>query len=63
MRWPWSIRQASVLTSDGGAAAAGLCERCNSVAIVWLNGRRLLCWDHYCEEMQRMCTIRPLRSE
>lgn len=43
--------QARTATADGAKTVIGECERCHEVATVWLNGRQLLCWDHYCAEM------------
>jgi hypothetical protein len=31
----------------------GSCERCDEYGIIFLNGQRLLCWDHYCDETQQ----------
>jgi hypothetical protein len=42
--WPWIPRQADSKTAtDSGAQ----CEICGAYAIIFLNGQRLLCWDHY----------------
>ena len=33
---------------------SGKCDLCDNQGIIWLDGRNILCWDHYCEEMQRI---------
>jgi hypothetical protein len=46
--WPWQTKQVPTKTAgDTGAR----CEQCGNYPLIFLNGRRLLCWDHYVEEM------------
>jgi hypothetical protein len=47
--WKWMGPQVPTETT----ADTGRCERCHEYAIIFLNGQTLLCWDHYCAEMQR----------
>jgi hypothetical protein len=35
------------------AEHSGKCDLCDDQFIVWLDGRGLYCWKHYCEIMQR----------
>jgi hypothetical protein len=54
MTWPWQYRQAG--TSDSSAGSAGLCEKCKDYGMVAFPdpaGWRMLCWNHYCEEMKK----------
>ena len=55
--WPWYVKQAPTKTSIG-TGDGGLCERCITPAMIFLNGR-LLCWDHYCEETRTAHTQTP----
>lgn len=32
---------------------AGQCERCGGYGLICLNGQQFLCWEHYCQEMQK----------
>jgi len=32
---------------------SGKCDFCDNYGMIWLNGQQILCWDHYCQEMQR----------
>lgn len=34
---------------DSGA----MCEVCGKYPLIFLNGQRLLCWDHYVQEMRK----------
>jgi hypothetical protein len=33
---------------------AGCCEVCGDYGIIYLDGQRILCWECYVEEMQRI---------
>lgn len=32
---------------------SGKCDRCDEQFLVWLGDGKLLCWEHYCDEMQK----------
>jgi hypothetical protein len=32
---------------------SGSCDRCEDYGLVWLDGVGILCWKHYCEEMEK----------
>jgi hypothetical protein len=51
MRWPWQHPQVPTFTRDGTGRTPGLCERCDALGLVMLNGQQFFCWDHYCQEM------------
>lgn len=53
MKWWWpSHPQAQTYTRDSTGHSPGGCEVCSGYGMICLNGRRFLCWDHYCAEMQ-----------
>jgi len=32
---------------------SGKCDLCDNYGMIFLGGKEILCWDHYCQEMQR----------
>jgi len=32
---------------------SGKCDLCDSDGTIWLNGRDILCWEHYVEAMKK----------
>lgn len=34
-----------------------VCEICGAHALIYLNGQRLLCWEHYCEAMRPLTYV------
>ena len=56
MWWPFKKKK------DGLKNHSGKCDVCSDYGVIWLDGVSVLCWPHYCEEMQRQAEY-PMKAE